>query len=205
MELYESRIASMQRFVSMCVIFHQMGSRVQTFFPKMSFGLLGYNMDRTHSIMRIATTASPVSGADVRDRMAHLAQIKVVESSAKMIADAWRAYKKAKTERIVREFHSSQGSLNWSGHSMRTSSKMPDIDESQPSIAYSPQMSPRAAPKLSAFSRKSLSSSSHDPSPGPLRPPPLPTMFLSPSVVSSEEPSVELSLRQPLKKPEHFV
>ena len=29
-------------------------------------------MDRTHSIMRIATTASPVSGADVRDRMVEL-------------------------------------------------------------------------------------------------------------------------------------
>ena len=37
----------------------------------MSFGQLEYSMDRTHSIMRIATsilTASPVSGADVRDR-----------------------------------------------------------------------------------------------------------------------------------------
>ncbi len=72
MELYESRIASMQRFVAMTVMFHQMGSRVQNFFPNISFGYLGYRMDRTHSIMRIATTASPVSGADVRDRMIEL-------------------------------------------------------------------------------------------------------------------------------------
>ena len=72
MELYESRIASMQRFVAMTVMFHQMGSRVQNFFPNISFGYLGYRMDRTHSIMRIATTASPVSGADVRDRMVEL-------------------------------------------------------------------------------------------------------------------------------------
>lgn len=35
MELYESRIASMQRFVAMTVMFHQMGSRVQSFFPRM--------------------------------------------------------------------------------------------------------------------------------------------------------------------------
>ena len=48
MELYESRVASMQRFVAMCVMFHQMGHRVQSFFPKISFGLLGYRMDRTH-------------------------------------------------------------------------------------------------------------------------------------------------------------
>lgn len=72
MELYESRIASMQRFVAMTIMFHQMGMRVQTFFEKISLGLLGYRMDRTHSIMRIATTASPVSGADVRERMLEL-------------------------------------------------------------------------------------------------------------------------------------
>ena len=72
MELYESRIASMQRFVAMTIMFHRMGMRVQSFFERISFGLLGYRMDRTHSIMRIATTASPVSGADVRDRMLEL-------------------------------------------------------------------------------------------------------------------------------------
>jgi len=71
-ELYESRVASLQRFVAMTVMFHQMGSRVQAFFPKISFGMLGYRIDRTHSILRIATTASPVSGADVRDRMVEL-------------------------------------------------------------------------------------------------------------------------------------
>lgn len=64
-ELYESRIASLQRFVAMTVMFHQMGWRVERFFSKNSFGLLGYRIDRTHSIMRIATTASPVSGADI--------------------------------------------------------------------------------------------------------------------------------------------
>jgi hypothetical protein len=30
-----------------------------------SLGFLNYDMSRTHSIMRIATTASPVSGAEV--------------------------------------------------------------------------------------------------------------------------------------------
>jgi len=52
MELYESRVASMQRYVAMCVMFHQMGMRVQSFFPKISFGLWGYRMDRTHSSKR---------------------------------------------------------------------------------------------------------------------------------------------------------
>jgi len=93
MELYESRIASLQRFVSMTVMFHQMGHRVQSFFPKISFGLLGYRMDRTHSIMRIATTASPVSGADVRQRMEELRlQIKI-ERSISSISRAWKKWK----------------------------------------------------------------------------------------------------------------
>jgi hypothetical protein len=39
---------------------------------QVSFGLLGYEMDRTQSIMRIATTASPVSGMDVRDKILQL-------------------------------------------------------------------------------------------------------------------------------------
>lgn len=69
MELYETRIASLQRAVAFFVLFHEMGKRVADFWPRVSGGLLGYRMDRTHSIMRIATTASPVSGAEVHDRM----------------------------------------------------------------------------------------------------------------------------------------
>ena len=90
MELYESRVASMQRFVSMTVMFHQMGMRVQQFFPKISFGLLGYRMDRTHSIMRIATTASPVSGADVRDRMVEIRLRSKVNKAVSLIAGSWK-------------------------------------------------------------------------------------------------------------------
>lgn len=59
-ELYETRVASMQRFVAMCVLFHHISKRVERFFAKISFGWLAYRMDRTHSIVRIATTASPV-------------------------------------------------------------------------------------------------------------------------------------------------
>lgn len=94
MELYESRVASMQRFVAMTVMFHQMGMRVQTFFPKISFGLWGYRMDRTHSIMRIATTASPVSGADVRERMEELRLMLKIEKSVQLIGKTWRSYRK---------------------------------------------------------------------------------------------------------------
>jgi EF-hand domain pair len=95
-ELYETRIASLQRFVAMTVMFHQMGKRVQDFFAKISFGFFGYRMDRTHSIMRIATTASPISGSDVRQRMRHLQLLKKVNHSINVISSAYLAYKNKK-------------------------------------------------------------------------------------------------------------
>jgi hypothetical protein len=81
-ELYETRIASLQRYVAMTVMFHQMEKWVQELFANISFGLLGYRMDRTHSIMGIATTASPVSGADVLQRMRHMQLLKKVSEGS---------------------------------------------------------------------------------------------------------------------------
>jgi len=94
MELYESRIASVERFVAMTVMFHQMGMRVQSFFPRISFGFLGYRMDRTHSIMRIATTASPVSGADVRDRMLELHLRFKIQKAVNLVARKYMQWRK---------------------------------------------------------------------------------------------------------------
>lgn len=101
MELYESRIASMQRFVSMTVMFHQMGHRVQAFFPAISFGLLGYRIDHTHSIMRIATTASPVSGADVRRRMVTMNLRASVEKAVGTVGRAYRRYRRRTIEQAL--------------------------------------------------------------------------------------------------------
>lgn len=89
MELYESRVASLQRFVSMCVMFHAMGKRVQDFFPKYSFGVFGYKMERTHSIMRIATTASPVSGDAVREQMQLLKTKARYTNAVQLILESW--------------------------------------------------------------------------------------------------------------------
>jgi len=86
MRLYEGRIASLQRAVAMFVMFHELGKRVQDFWPSFTFGYLGYDMSRTHSIMRIATTASPVSGAEVRDRTLELARKTKVKWALAMIA-----------------------------------------------------------------------------------------------------------------------
>jgi len=102
-ELYECRIASMQRFVAMAVMFHEMGRTVEGFFRKISCGLLSYRYDRTHSIMRIATTASPVSGADVRERMRVLQMLKKIHHSVHVISIAYIRYRKEKEKRHLSE------------------------------------------------------------------------------------------------------
>ena len=86
----------MQRFVAMTVLFHQMGLRVSTFFSKVSFGLLGYRMDRSHSIMRIATTASPISGAEIREKAEALFYGRKVSGALDVISNAWLTYKDKK-------------------------------------------------------------------------------------------------------------
>ena len=52
MQLYESRIASLQRAVAFFVMFHEMAAAVADFWSFVSFGFLGYRIDRTQSIMR---------------------------------------------------------------------------------------------------------------------------------------------------------
>jgi hypothetical protein len=93
MQLYESRIASLQRFVAMTILFHQMGTRVERFFEYISFGLWGYHTDRTHSIMRIATTASPVGAADVKQQMRRLLLHSRVKQAVHTISIAYIKYK----------------------------------------------------------------------------------------------------------------
>jgi hypothetical protein len=102
MQLYESRVASLQRFVSMTVLFHQLGDRVAKFWPAVSFGYLGYRMDRTHSIMRIATTASPVSGAEVRDRRSFIALNTAFNNALAVIDNSGHI----RLERLLRKHYS---------------------------------------------------------------------------------------------------
>ena len=68
-QLYETRFASLQRLIAFFVLFYAMGKRVQDFWPAVSLGLLGYDMSRSQSMLRVATTASPISGSEVRSRI----------------------------------------------------------------------------------------------------------------------------------------
>jgi hypothetical protein len=103
MELYEGRIASLERFVAMTVMFHELGTRVQQFFPAVSLGYLRYRTDRTQSMCRIATTASPVSGADVRERMDSMKLTKVIIQSVRTITNAWFNYRTREAKRLLKQ------------------------------------------------------------------------------------------------------
>ena len=74
------------------LMFHQMGARVQNFWRRVSFGYLGYRMDRTHSIMRIATTASPVSGAEVRAQMHFIGLVTAFNNAVGVIGRAGKNF-----------------------------------------------------------------------------------------------------------------
>ena len=129
MELYESRCASVQRFVAMCVLFHETARRVESFFPAVSFGVLGYRIDRTHSMLRVASTASPVSGADVRERMERLQSIHVIEHAVQVISAAWVRYRHRETKKMLFQrrnitmshIRERSGSSSTAGHSSSNS------------------------------------------------------------------------------------
>ena len=73
--------------------YHALARKVADWWPRWTLGLFSYRIDRTHSIMRIATTASPVSGAELRERMKYMALKKEYASSMDLMesfAKGWR-------------------------------------------------------------------------------------------------------------------
>jgi len=79
----------MQRCVGFLILFHAMAKRVMDFWSTISFGILAYDMSRSHSIMRIATTASPISGSDVRHKMIELAEVTAKKYCADVLQPRW--------------------------------------------------------------------------------------------------------------------
>ena len=93
MKLYESRIASLERCVAFFVMSHALGRTVADWWPFWTLGFFRYRIDRTHSIMRIATTASPVSGADIRERMKQLALVKQCRNTLQKIVECQSSFR----------------------------------------------------------------------------------------------------------------
>jgi len=89
-QLNETRFDSMQRMVAFMVLFHKMAKDVQDFMSVASLGFLTYDMSKTQSMLRIATTASPVSGTEVRDKMIEIKHDTLQNRAAAVIQRKWR-------------------------------------------------------------------------------------------------------------------
>merc|ERR1712146_599636 len=66
--------------------------RAQDWWRTFTFGVFSYDMARTQSIMRVATTASPVSGAEVREQVAAVERVKAQLRAARVLQNCirWR-------------------------------------------------------------------------------------------------------------------
>ena len=90
--LSETRFDALQRLCAFFVLFHAMGKDVADWWRAASCGLLGYDMSRTQSIMRVATTASPVSGMEVRERMLAIQAETRRAGAASSVQRIWRLW-----------------------------------------------------------------------------------------------------------------
>ena len=61
---HENRHASLERYVGFLVLFHQMAARVAAFAP------LNFDVSRSQSQLRVATTAAPISAAEIQKKWA---------------------------------------------------------------------------------------------------------------------------------------
>ena len=133
-----------------------MAQAVQDFWTVVSLGLLGYDMSRTQSIMRIATTASPVSGSDVRERMAalelastRLNAIKTMQRKVKF----WRQYTRIKKGISNSRENSKSASESASPLSFRSAAAAaaPAPSSAETGQLQRPPPRPRSSSMLDAF------------------------------------------------------
>ena len=89
------------------MLFYHLGKAVQDFWRlPLWLGQLSYDMSRTHSIMRVATTACPTGGSEVRERMVALEAWSDERWAALVIQRLVRWRRRAARKRAMRR-HSS--------------------------------------------------------------------------------------------------
>ena len=110
--LSETRFDSMQRLLGFFVLFHAMGEAVANWWPTATCGLFGYDMSRTQSMMRVATTASPVSGMEVRERIEEVREEMRRERAVRRIHGSWRSVRWGRWVRGAEERRRSRRSMS---------------------------------------------------------------------------------------------
>ena len=162
-------------------------------------------MSRTQSIMRIATTASPVSGSDVRERMAalelastRLNAVKTMQRNVKF----WRQYTRIKKGISNSRENSESASKSASPHSFRraaaAAAPAPAPSSAETGQLQRPPPRPRSSAMLDAFA--SLSENGGTPAVADLAADltsPTLTQSLTPAAAPSAAPSVRCRDRTP--------
>ena len=75
----------------MTIMFHWMGKLVQIFTE--ICGILVYRIDRSHSVMSIATTATPASSGEVRECVRATQTVAKINHSINAMLNAWMNHK----------------------------------------------------------------------------------------------------------------
>ena len=89
-------------------------------------------MERTHSIMRVATTASPVSGDAVREQMQLLQTRARFINATQLIIDRWNAVQKERMKEMKKQYSSMMLSMSdHIGDSQRSTLSQMNLDDSQ--------------------------------------------------------------------------
>jgi hypothetical protein len=92
-------------------------------------------MDRTHSIMRIATTASPISGDAVRERMETMRLEALILNSVRVIIGAWHRHQKRHFRKLKSDRHICIDKDSVGSHTSATESSHIEMnDESERSL-----------------------------------------------------------------------
>jgi hypothetical protein len=91
--LTETRFNSMQRLCSHFVLLHAQAKLVQDFWPAATCGVFKYDMSRSQSVMRIATTASPVPGMELRARVLEILLATQRLKAVTLIQRHWKKHK----------------------------------------------------------------------------------------------------------------
>ena len=90
-------------------------------------------MDRTQSIMRIASTASPSSGSSVRRQMEVLRMFHILNRAVHTIAAAWSRYKGRKIQKLEKSVSDLNTLLSQSNHELQSAKnelKMSNLSQS---------------------------------------------------------------------------
>lgn len=92
--LLESRFLSLERLIAFFIMFHAMAARVAGAWP------LAFDISRSQSGLRIATTASPITASDIDRTLAEVQAESLLQAAAERQAATAARWRSAATRAV---------------------------------------------------------------------------------------------------------